>query len=400
MVFTDEQIEIIEGARHHILSDQVDEQIYQISGEAGTGKSTIIKEIIKRIGIPLEKIAVMTYIGQASILLRAKGLFNSKTIHSWCYEMIEVPLTDDFGNKIMDPIYDKPMTKIIFKPREELNVEYIIVDEAYTVPLSMKKTITGFGKKIIAVGDCHQLPPVGDEPAFLVNGEIHYLTTPFRQSSGSNIINLAKALYREETVSPGLYGNVMIIEERDLTPDMIKYANIIACSKNSTRDRYNNYIRNNILHIDSTMPVSGEKVICRQNQWDIEANDVPLVNGLIGTVINNVGPLDIDRNKRIFKMDFKPDMFNGIFWDLKCDYDYFKADYKMKNQIKNSPFHTASKFEFAYANTTHLLQGSQYLSGIYIKEYFRRDLQKNLDYTAITRFSDMVIMVLPERRYY
>lgn len=67
-------------------------------------------------------------------------------------------------------------------------------------------------------------------------------------------------------------------------------------------------------------------MICRKNDWNIEVNGISLANGLIGSVIKDISPLDIDLKKKQFKMDFKPDMFNGIFEDLECDYDYFIAD--------------------------------------------------------------------------
>ena len=89
MIFTDDQERIIQGGVNHILSNEVDDQVYQFEGKAGTGKSTVLFEMIRRIGIPLNRIATMTYIGQASIVLRTKGIMNAKTIHSWLYEPVE-----------------------------------------------------------------------------------------------------------------------------------------------------------------------------------------------------------------------------------------------------------------------------------------------------------------------
>ena len=72
-----------------------------------------------------------------------------------------------------------------------------------------------------------------------------------------------------------------------------------------------------------------------------------------------------------------------------------------KQHLKNSPYaQSTAKFDFAYAITTHLSQGAQYPNGIYYKEYFRKDLQANLDYTGITRFSQFVIVVLPTKKFY
>lgn len=400
MNFTDEQEKIIQGAVNHIKSNEVDEQVYQIAGSAGTGKTTVLREIIRRSEIPMSRIAVMTFIGQAAIILRSKGIYNARTIHSQLY-MTEEDYVYQNGQIVRDPVYDKPVTKMYFRLKKSLpDIDLMIIDEAWTVPKKMKKDIESFGIKIIASGDHKQLPPVGDEPAYLVDGEIHYLTQIMRQGKGSQILLLADYLNKGYRVSPGYYGEVLVIEERDLTDEMIKYANIMICATNATRDTLNNHVRNDIFKLNQRLPAYGEKIICRKNNWNIEVNGISLANGLIGSVINEISPLDIDRKKKQFKVDFKPDMFNGVFRDLDCDYEYFIADSNARKFLKNNPYSKASKFEYAYAITTHLSQGAQYPSGIYFKEYFRKDIQSNLDYTGITRFSDFVIMVLPSRKYY
>ena len=400
--FNPEQEKVITNAVNHIKNDNSGELVYQFSGKAGTGKTTVIKEIIKRIGIPSHRVAVMTYIGQASIVLRTKGITNAKTIHSWLYYSEEEPVIQN-GEILRDPVYNKPITRTVFRKKKTLDdIDYIIIDEAYTVPKHMRKDIESFGIKIIASGDKHQLPPVGDEPAFLVDGKIDYLTQNMRQGEGSIILQLADWLSCGYNISPGYYGEVLVIEDKDLTDSMILNSNIMICAKNATRDELNHYTRHKLLHMPETqkLPIYGEKVICRKNEWDNEVNGISLANGLIGTVISDITPLDVNRKKKEFTMDFKPDLFNGIFYDIHCDYDYFTANSNMRPQLKNNPYNRGSKFEFADAITTHLSQGAQYPQGIYFKEYFRRDLQCNLDYTGVTRFAKFVIVVLYSKHYY
>lgn len=399
MVFTEQQEKIIKGAVHHIKGNETDDQVYQIQGSAGTGKTTVLFEIIKRIGIPMENVATMTFIGQASIVLRSKGIRNAKTAHSWLYQPVEVPVMKD-GKNVIDPVYNKPLTRIEFVPKDLEEIEYIVIDEAWTMPRKMKYEIESRGLKIIAVGDKKQLPPVGDQPAYLVDGKINYLTEIMRQKKGSNILTIADHLSKGYQISPGYYGDVLVIEDKDLNDEMIKSSNIIVCGTNATRDKFNRYVRQNILHIDQKLPRYGEKVICRKNEWNLDINGISLANGLIGSVVRELSPLDIDIKKKTFNIDFRPDLFNGIFRDLKCDYDYFTANFTKRNDLKNNRYNTASKFEYAYTITTHLSQGAQYPSGIYLKEHFKKDLQPNLDYTGVTRFSDYVIIVLPTKKYY
>jgi len=401
-MFNPEQENVINNAVNHIKNDNEGELVYQFSGKAGTGKTTVIKEIIRRIGIPEHRVAVMTYIGQASIVLRTKGIMNAKTIHSWIYYTEEVPVYKN-GYPVMDPVYNKPVTKMVYRKKKKLEeIDYIIIDEAYTVPIRMRKDIESFGLKIIACGDSHQLPPVGDEPAFLVDGHIDYLNINMRQGEGSGILKVADYLYNGYNLSTGFYGDVLVIDDKDLTPEMIKYANIMICATNATRDELNYMTRHELLHIqqNAKIPLYGEKIICRKNEWNTEVNGVSLANGLIGSVISDVTPSKLDRKRKEFILDFKPDLFNGIFQDVHCDYDYFIADSATRQTLKNNPYSRGSKFEFAYAITTHLSQGAQYPQGIYFKEYFRKDLQANLDYTGPTRFTKFLIIVLHSKHFF
>ena len=158
--FSNEQEQVIQAAVNHIKNSS--EQVFQIDGRPGTGKTEIIHEIVRRSGIPINRIAPMAFIGQAAIVMRTRGLTNARTIHSWLYEPVEEEITDEHGNPVMDPVFNKPMKRVIFIPRDLKDIDLFIIDEAYTVPKWMKKDIEFKGKKIIACGDANQLPPVED----------------------------------------------------------------------------------------------------------------------------------------------------------------------------------------------------------------------------------------------
>ena len=60
MIYNQEQEEIINGAVNHVkYGGWHSNQIYQISGKPGTGKTEVLMEIIRRIGIPLNREAPM-----------------------------------------------------------------------------------------------------------------------------------------------------------------------------------------------------------------------------------------------------------------------------------------------------------------------------------------------------
>lgn len=397
MNWNNEQKLIIKEAVDHVKHPS-SEQIYQYSGAAGTGKTAVLKEIIRQIGIPLSRVATMAYIGQAANVMRTRGISNARTAHSWLYELKEVPVLDENGKPVMDEVFNKPKVKMEFVPRDLSGIEYVIVDESYTFPLRMKKDVLNLGVPIIATGDVNQLPPVMDKPAFLVDGKIRYLTQIMRQVDGSDIPYIADRILKGKPISAGMYRGVLVVEKDDLTDDMIRNSNIVLCGTNRTRDYYNYHIRNDILNFHTRLPLQGEKIICRKNNWRREIDGISLTNGLIGQVIKAPDVESFDG--RQFYIDFKPDLMNTSFNTLGCDYDYFITDYKGRAAIKNSPYSVGEKFEFAYAITTHLSQGAQYPSGIYVHEYLGKDIQKNLDYTGVTRFKQFLIYVIPGKKYF
>ena len=88
MVFTQNQEDIIEkGARWFRNSS---EQVFEIDGEAGTGKSVCLYEIVKRLGLRPYQYMPMAYTGQASIIMRLKGFPHARSIHSSLYRLEKV----------------------------------------------------------------------------------------------------------------------------------------------------------------------------------------------------------------------------------------------------------------------------------------------------------------------
>lgn len=371
------------------------EQIFQISGAAGTGKSVVLNAIVESIGLTVDQTCPMAYTGAAAIVMRLKGLTNAKTIHSWMYEP---KLVNDYSN--MDPKLNRPKKKIIFVRRQSLgyNKKLIIIDEASFVPSHMLPDLLSFGLKIIVSGDLNQLPPVADKPAFLYSGEIHYLRQIMRQAENNAIVYFAHELLKGHKLKPGWYGNVCVMYDSEIWDSMIMNSNIVICGKNDTREKFNRYIREKLLNFHSQLPQHGERMICRKNNWKIDCDGINLANGLIGTVANF--PDITQFTGKTYAIDFSPDMFQGVFRGLDCDYRYLMANRHEKDMIKKLPYSNGEKFEYAYAITTHISQGSQYVKGMYFEEFLHPDINKNLNYTGITRFSRSCWYIIHKPKYY
>ena len=392
-----DQETVISSAVEHVTRGN--RQVFEFTGGPGTGKTYCIHEIVRRLNIPMDRIAPMAYIGQAAIVMRTRGLYNARTIHSWLYECIEEDVLDEHGFPVMDPVFNKPMKRIRFVPRDLNDIDLFIIDEGYTVPEYMKKDIESRGKPIIVCGDRKQLPPVEDKPAYLIDDNIMMLTQIMRQNAGNFIIELSNMVYDGIEPDVGLYGNVLVIDRDDITPEMIQNSQVIICGTNKTRDYYNDYVRHEILHRTTTLPGLGERVMCRKNNWNIEVDGINLTNGLTGTVAK---PADVYRfDGKTFTIDFRSDLLGLYFPDIKCNYKFFTAKTRSEKEfIKNSKYAIGEKFEYAYSKTVHLCQGSQYYNGMYISEYLHKDIQRQLDFTAVSRFMKYMIYVRKKRKQY
>ena len=379
------------------------QQVFEISGPAGSGKSVLIAEILNELGLNNTEVAAMAYTGQASIVMRTRGFPEAKSIHSTLYEIVDVPCTDN--DKLADAFGMKFGVKgtrkeFVLKKFLDQRIRLFFIDEGYMVPDWMVKDILSFGIKVIVAGDANQLPPIGGDPAFLTGYGVHRLTQLMRQSESDPIVYLSQRAIKGEPIHNGTYGNVLVINDTDFIPQMVGWANCILCGTNKTRDFFNTYVRS-LAGYTGNIPHYGERLICRKNDWDMEIDGIALANGLSGNIISEPDPSSFD-NKGNFIIDFKPDLISGAFYNVPVDYKYFIASSEEKNRIKGSfdmKWVTGELFDFAYALTTHLAQGGEYANCIYIEEYLRPQIQKQLNYTAITRAKSGLIYVKKTNKF-
>lgn len=373
------------------------EQIFQYSGGPGTGKSWLMNVIIDELGIR-DNMAPMAYTGAAAIVMRRKGLNGARSIHSSLYQVEDVPLLDSDGNPVLDPKYNRPVTVAKFLPKPLAdNVDCIVIDEGSMVPMAMKPEIVSRNKPIIVSGDIDQLPPIDDEPAFLTEGQIYYLSEIMRQAEGSGIVYISNRIKNGLPIHNGFYGDVLVVNREELRDEMLIGADMIICARNKTRDWVNYHMRTNIMGYRKDLPYYGEKMICRKTNWNAELDCINLANGLIGRVSSS--PDLSGFNGKTFTMNFMPNGFDVSFMGIECDYEYLKGDYALKQKLKNSPYSHGEKFEFANAITVHLSQGSQFDKGLYLEEYLHRSVDhKRLNYTAVTRFAKGMIYVKQPRK--
>ena len=85
---------------------------------------------------------------------------------------------------------------------------------------------------------------------------------------------------------------------------------------------------------------------------------------------------------------------------LPVSYRYLTADRGHKDMMKKTGMVSGNLFEYGYAQTVHLAQGSQWFQGMYYEEYLSKEINNKVNYTALTRFSNRCIYVKQKRKFY
>ena len=367
-------------------------QVFCLTGCAGSGKTTIVSALIERLGLTHDEVLFMAYIGKAAMVLSLKGN-NAKTIHASIYDMGPIPKRDEFGEIIMSK--GRPVTRLGFIKKDCIgkNIKLLVIDEASMVNKDIAEDILSFGLPVIALGDLNQLPPVFGDPYLLHEPDV-ILTQIMRQAEGNPIIQLADMALKGMDIPLGKYGDkCLVIPSEKVTDELMKRSDVILCAKNATRDDINKYYRKEINGISTNFPVLGDKVICRKNNWNItlHKSKLSLINGMIGYIEG----MDMSTYKKgHIKIDFRPDFINDEFFkDIAMDPQYPFLSYREKCNTPYNPFDTTNKFEFGYAITVHLSQGSQFNNVLMYDERMGDfDFYKKLLYTGITRASDGLVI--------
>lgn len=397
-------------------------QVFKLMGYAGTGKTTLAKELLNRID---GQINFAAYTGKAASVLAKKGCVGAQTIHSLIYLVQEkgksglkdleqvladtkkklsdidilpppTPLAQDFGQFDKQALKERLTRDIVSmelqlenekktlgRPSFVLNPEslvrnasLIVLDEVSMVAQDMGEDLMSFGVPILVIGDPAQLPPVFGN-GFFVQGKPDVLLTEIhRQAQDNPLIQLASKVREEKPLRPGSYGpNKVLLEGEKLDEDVLNFDQILV-GKNTTRKMMNARIRE-IMGFKEWHPIPGDKLICLKND-----KELGLQNGTLWKVLQ-LGNVDEHR----------------ITITIADD-----SGYEIPVEIHAAPFlgkeipfyekSEAHEFDFGYAITVHKSQGSQWEKVLLCDESFcfKQNRFKWL-YTGLTRASERVTVL-------
>lgn len=438
-----QQGQAVQSVVEWFKNDTENQQVHKLAGFAGTGKSTILPEILASTGLTPSDVAAAAPTGKAARVMGGKlndqGFeVECRTIHSLIYqpkpskpEVLEKELAGakatclalsqgtsfnqpstpeetralikEFEKKIeilerdLDRAYDMDKPRFQLNPESTLVSErkkLILIDEGSMVGTDMAEDLTSFGIPILVMGDPGQLPPVDSEMGFDLNEADTFLTEIHRQAADNPIIRLATMVRKGERGDYGDYGQgVQIVRPKDdiFTYDLDREAQII-CGTNKTRWKLTSRLRRRA-GFEGLAPMEGEPLIMCKNSRLHPA----LCNGTPLFSAHDHEGLE-EGNDRFLLSAFDEDgkkytmyVYQGLFEEHeKRVKGYSSADKSSAYRARAKDHHV----DFGWAITCHKSQGSQWDEVVVHDEsgVFREDADKWL-YTAITRAAQRLTIV-------
>lgn len=391
MILTNKQEE---GLKIILDRHKRNEKYTVVAGYAGTGKSTLVKFAIEALNVESSKVAYATYTGKAAEVLRKKGNPGACTLHKLLYDHFPMPGGGFYR-----------------KPKTELDVTIVVVDEVSMVPKPMVDLLLKHKIYVIFLGDPFQLPQIDkDTENHLLDNPHIFLDEIMRQAAESEIIQLTMKIRNGESLDLFKGNEVQIFKKNEFNTGMMTWADQIIVATNATRQSINQQMRKILGY--SGLPQHGERMICLRNYWD-DCNDAgdALVNGTTGIIENPFEsfrriPSYIKNDRRDLPTivgNFIPDggiEFHSIEMDKemimtgeKCiDWRVAYQLGKLKPKIGDI---VPKEFAFAYAITCHKAQGSEWEKVLVVEEGFpfAKEEHARWLYTACTRASEKLVLL-------
>ena len=393
-----------------------DDQVFVLSGYAGTGKTFLIDHIVREV-LHLragEDAVFVSPTGKAAANLVKNGTV-AGTVHSLIYMRDE----DDFEVDENGEIVESRELRFIKREKLDEKIKLIVVDEASMINESMLVDILSFGRKCLFAGDGAQLPPVNGVCP-LMEAPQYTLTEIVRQAADNPIIQVATLAREGRRIPYGNYGDSVCViaksalKARDRKRLFLK-ADQIVCGRNKTRAQINAEMRAyREIPLANKLPTDGEKVICTLNDWEKPLDKDGkffLVNGVIGRAKNVQSGFD-DLAKMDFQADFLDESITvpfdtAIFTDGEYRHLYgdravtlsdgsvvHEGNFALLHKLRAVKEEPICRFEFAYAVTCHKAQGSEFDFVVVFDESWAFGEEKNRWlYTAITRAKEKLLIV-------
>ena len=407
----DSELEKIEKAGNINLSTKQEEAIQAINsnnvviitGGPGTGKTTIIKNVIDIYKSHGKKVVLCAPTGRAAKRMTEMTGEEAKTLHR-LLEIGKIEKANEFTimNYEVAPI----------------DADVIIVDEASMVDIYlMNYLLNGIyqGTKLILVGDTDQLPSVGPGSVLkdIINSErikTIFLDEIFRQAAQSKIIvNSHKVndgeYFLEKEEQEGLKDDFFYIKEKSQD---IMLDQIISLCKGRLKNFGDYDFLENIQILSPTKKgLLGTKELNKRLQEELNPSNDEKKEKKVGEVIfregdrvmqvkNNYDIYWEKGNTRSLTYENGTGIFNGELGKI-LKIDFLNKQIKILFDDEKEAWYAFSdmdQIEHAYAITVHKAQGSEFdVVIMVVTQSSAMLLTRNLLYTGLTRAKKLLILI-------
>ena len=383
-----------------------------LSGNAGTGKTTLVKALLDELGGADPLLLAPT--GKAALRLAEVTGRPAMTIHRALYGAPSAQWVDSQGivckGKMEGLSYSPPpcegcdcVQRFAWMPSSSFEPRLVIVDEASmvgaTVATDLRQAIADAGGRLLWVGDPGQLPPVGDPPGVDLEQATVHLSTVHR-SDRPGVLSLAT---RIREARDGTELTRALTEALEQGPDGVvggedgwagvarwraaDWQRMLVVHRNADRQRINADVRD-VLGCRAALHPR-ELVLVRKNEAGLlngQLGRVQRVESIYGAILRVVA--DFDGVVHTFAL-------SADCLAAKDNYDFSRRRRKAERAVlrhgRGEPLVNA---QYGYALTCHAAQGSEadHVGIVWTsrdvdatKDETRFDTMRRWLYTAVTR---------------
>ena len=345
-----------------------------ITGGPGTGKTTVVRGIVRLFEDMDRKAVLVAPTGRAVKRLADLAGTEAKTIH----RILGYTMGKGYRNKRID-------------------AGILVIDEASMLEQVIFAHLLDAldpATKIVLVGDTNQLPAIGAGDVLndlIASGEIPVvrMTENFRQQEGSDIASTAEAIRRGIRPQQGSAKDFVLISEKNHKDIMQRVLELVGTG----------------IPEDFNVDPKDIQVVSPQQEGPLGAREL---NVEIQRRVNPSGP-SLKSGAKVYRLgdrvmqkenSSERNVYNGeTGWISAVDeeaqslevtfYDGKKLLYR-RNQLR--------ELTLAYATTVHKLQGSETDYMVFILSSIHRNLlYRNLLYTAVSRARKLCVLVGEDR---